>query len=330
MLETFLTTLTPMMMLFSCIAIGFLIKKAGILPSGSETVLAKLETYVFFPALSFITLADNCTPENISTHFINIVFASLATIIAIGISLSLSGFFVKEKNMERGVYKYALAFANSGYVGNPLVQGMYGDLMLSYYSIYCLPVSVGIYTWGLNTMIPKNTKSKNIILKILNPPIIGLLLGMIVGLSGMGKFIPDFAKTTLEQLKGCMGPCAMLLAGITVASYPFKELISDKKVYIASLLRLTLIPAAIIGCLFGIKELVNLIFGLEINNTVLHLCFFSTAAPLGLNTVVFPAAYGGDPRTGASMAMISHTLCVITIPVMFALLTSLIGAPTIG
>ena len=121
----------------------------------------------------------------------------------------------------------------------------------------------------------------------------------------------------------------MLLAGITVASYPFKDMISDKKVYIASLLRLTLIPAVIIGCLFGIKELINLVFGLEINNTVLHLCFFSTAAPLGLNTVVFPAAYGGNPKTGASMAMISHTLCVITIPLMYALLTLIFGSPII-
>ena len=232
--------------------------------------------------------------------------------------------------MERGVYKYALAFANSGYVGNPLVLGMYGDVMLSYYSIYCLPVSVGIYTWGLGTMIPKKTGSKNPLLKILNPPIVGLLLGMAAGLSGLNNYIPGFASSTLEQLKGCMGPCAMLLAGITVASYPFKDLISDKKVYVATLLRLTIIPAAIIGCLFGIKELANLLFGLEINNTVLHLCFFSTAAPLGLNTVVFPAAYGGNPKTGASMAMISHTLCVITIPVMYALLTLVFGAPVIS
>ncbi|MBO5315947.1 MAG: AEC family transporter [Clostridia bacterium] len=329
MIETFLTALNPMLSLFSFIAIGYLLKKSGILPDGSETVLAKLETYVFFPALSFITLAENCTPENLSTHFINIALAIAATLIAIGISLSLSGLFVKERGMERGVYKYALAFANSGYVGNPLVHGMYGDLMLSYYSIYCLPVSVGIYTWGLNTMIPANTKSKNVILKILNPPIVGLLAGMAAGLSGLNNYIPDFAVTTLEQLKGCMGPCAMLLAGITVASYPFKDMISDKKVYIASLLRLTLIPAVIIGCLFGIKELINLIFGLEINNTVLHLCFFSTAAPLGLNTVVFPAAYGGNPKTGASMAMISHTLCVITIPLMYALLTLIFGSPII-
>ena len=48
-------------------------------------------------------------------------------------------------------------------------------------------------------------------------------------------------------------------------------------------------------------------------------------ARLGLNTVVFPEAYGGNPETGASMALISHTLCVITIPIMYSVMTLIFG-----
>ncbi|MBQ8606169.1 MAG: hypothetical protein IJ408_05475 [Clostridia bacterium] len=33
------------------------------------------------------------------------------------------------------------------------------------------------------------------------------------------------------------------------------------------------------------------------------------------------------PETGASMAMISHTLCVVTIPLMYALMITLFGTP---
>lgn len=51
---------------------------------------------------------------------------------------------------------------------------------------------------------------------------------------------------------------------------------------------------------------------------MLKLC--ATAMPLGLNTVVFPAAYGGDTTPGASMALISHLMSIITIPIMFAVL----------
>ena len=60
---------------------------------------------------------------------------------------------------------------------------------------------------------------------------------------------------------------------------------------------------------------------------MLYLAFFAIAAPLGLNTVVFPEAYGGNPETGASMAMISHTLCILTIPLMYAVMILAFGTP---
>lgn len=48
------------------------------------------------------------------------------------------------------------------------------------------------------------------------------------------------------------------------------------------------------------------------------------ATPLGLNTVVFPAAYGADTSIGAGMALISHVLSVITFPLMYMLFTAVI------
>ena len=44
-----------------------------------------------------------------------------------------------------------------------------------------------------------------------------------------------------------------------------------------------------------------------------------------MNTIVFPEAYGGDASIGASMTLISHVLCVITIPIMYALLVEVLG-----
>ena len=122
-----------------------------------------------------------------------------------------------------------------------------------------------------------------------------------------------------------MGPVAMLLVGFTIASYPTKDMIADKAVYVSSVLRLTAIPAAIIAILFGLKTLANAAFGMTIDNTVLFLCFFAVATPFGMNTVVFPEAYGGNPKTGASMALISHTLGVISLPLLYALMTLLFG-----
>ena len=93
--------------------------------------------------------------------------------------------------------------------------------------------------------------------------------------------------------------------------YNFKEILTDKKVYFATIYRLFIAPALVILLLWLAKAPVYM----------MGLALFAYATPLGMNTVVFPAAFGGETKTGASMALISHTLCVITIPVMYALFT---------
>ena len=327
MLDTFFATLNPMLTLFICIAVGFIVRKAKLLPEDAGTVMAKLETWVFCPALSFTTMARYCTLDSLGTHATNVLISACGVAIAMGIAIPLACIFIKKKCPERGVYMYALAFANSGYIGDPVVLALFGERVLSYYKLYCLPISLMIYTWGISVLVPREKGKGGTLKKILNAPTVAMFIGMAVGLSGLGESIPTPVNNALDSLKSCMGPVAMLLAGFTIASYSFFGMLGKRKVYLATLLRLFIIPSVIIASLLGIKELANLIFDLNINNSVLYLTFFATAAPLGLNTVVFPKAYGTDPETGASMAMISHTLCVLSIPLMYALMILIFGEP---
>ena len=101
-------------------------------------------------------------------------------------------------------------------------------------------------------------------------------------------------------------------------------MIRNKKVYVASVLRLIVLPCAIVAAVFGAKELVNLIFGTDIDNLAVYLTFFFTAMPLGLNTVVFPEAYGGDGRKGAQLSFISHVMSIITIPIVFSIISNIV------
>ena len=105
---------------------------------------------------------------------------------------------------------------------------------------------------------------------------------------------------------------AMLLAGFVIGGYEFKSLLADKKVYIATLLRLIVIPGIIV---LSLKTLGT-------NKEIMTLALIAFATPLGLNTIVYPASYGGDTKTGASMAMISQTLSVVNLPPMYLLLIS--------
>jgi predicted permease len=328
MKTAFLSTLNPMLTLFICIALGFLSKKAKLLPDNAGTVMAKLETWIFCPALSFSAMATYCTPDKIGAHAINLLISCLGLAIALGIASPLSRVFARGSRAERGIYLYALTFANFGYMGDPVVRAIFGDEIFAYYKLFCLPLYMLIYLFGIGLLVPDGEGGAHgVIKKLLNPSTVAMLIGVAVGLSGIGGFIPAPVNSALDLLKDCMGPVAMLLTGFIIAKYDAKKMLKCKRTYLATALRLIVIPSVILCSLFGLKELLSLAIGAPISNGVIFLAFFATATPLGLNTVVFPEAYGGNPEIGAGMAMISHAVGILTIPILYSLLTLILGEP---
>ena len=108
MITTFLATLNPILILFLCIAIGFIARKAHLLPENAGTVMAKLETWIFVPALNFITMSRFFTVKTITTHATNLILSCIGVAIAMGMALFLARFFAKKNTPELGIDKYAL------------------------------------------------------------------------------------------------------------------------------------------------------------------------------------------------------------------------------
>lgn len=313
MSQVFMATLSPMLMMFACMVIGFILNKKKLCPDNTVTVLSKLETYVLAPALTVNTFSKYCTVASLSRQYQMILYCLLAFTIAVLLAFGLAPFFTG-KGYGRNIYRYALTFGNFGFMGNAIVPAIFGEEALYFYMLFTLPLSLAVYTWGIASLIPRANGKQNPLKNLLNPSVFAVAIGAVIGLTGIYPYVPDFVFSTLSGLGSCMGPIAMVLTGFLIANYSFKSLLSDKKVYIAAVLRLFILPALFI--------LILKLLGAD--ETSLVMCLFAFATPLGLNTVIFPAAYGGDTTTGASMAMISHTVCVITIPVMYLLLNTFI------
>ena len=103
-----------------------------------------------------------------------------------------------------------------------------------------------------------------------------------------------------------MAPVSMLLAGMTIAEFNIKDLVTDSKIYIVSILRLFVIPLLVLGALKFFTDDVN-----PVRSAVI-LC----AMPSGLNTIVFPKLIGEDCNTGAKLAFVSHILALARIPII--------------
>lgn len=311
MSDVFFSTLSPMLMMFACLLTGFILNKTRILPDSASAVLSRLEAYVFMPALGFSTFMKYCTISSLRENSAIFPYSIIAIVLVMLLAFPLSKLFEKNDLYKRNIYKYALVFANHGFMGNAIVPVILGGSEHLYkYLLFTLPLNFMTYLWGISILTPKKHQSKNFFKNLINAPMIGLVLGMLIGLTGTQKYMPEFIMTTVDSLQNCMGPVAMLLTGFVIGDYSFKSLLSQKKVYILTVLRLLFLPVFVLIVLVLCKA----------NEYIVTLAFFAYATPLGLNTVVFPAAYGGDTRTGAGMAMISHVLCVVTIPAMYGLI----------
>lgn len=313
-MEIFNLTLKQMLMMFTLITVGFVLRKKNIIPDGSDTAMAKLETYVFVPALSISNQLTQCTVQSFKESYSLILYGFFIALCAIGVAFVLSKPVAGKKSDDyiKNIYKYALTFGNYGFMGNFIVLGVWGEEFFYRYLMFTFGVSLLCYSWGVYTIIPKDKNAglaASLKKGLLTPPLIGLVLGMILGLLGAKDYIPGFVLTALDNAGKCQGPVAMLLVGVVIGGFDIKKLFNDKSVYVATFLRLILIPAVMMLILKAI--------GTSKEFMIITLIAFAT--PLGLNTVVYPAAYGGDTKPGASMAIISHTLSVITIPLMYLL-----------
>ena len=313
-MEVFSLTLSQMLMMFTLILLGFLLRKMHILPDNANVTMARLETYIFSPALVLSGMLTKCTVESFAQNWKLMLYGAVIIFAALVLAYILGRLFVRkadtpESAYQRNIYTYAMTFGNYGFMGNFIVKGVCGDDAFYQYLLFTFVIGIVCHSWGLYVLIPKEKGLAGLKKGLINPPMISLVVGIVAGLLGLNQYMPAFATSVLTNAGNCMGPVAMVLAGFVIGSYNLREILLNKKVYVASIMRLIIIPALIMVAL--------MVFNTP--RDIMSLALICFATPLGLNTIVYPAAYGGDTKTGASMTTISSTLAVITIPLMYLL-----------
>ncbi len=302
----FSATLNQMSFLFTFIIIGYILSKLKFIQSNAAAVLSKLENYVFIPALVLGTFINNFTTEKLATSWKLILGCLVLEIIVIGVSIAAVRLISKDKYI-RNIYLYGLCFSNFGFMGNAVVSTLFPDIFLEYI-VFTLVLWTLIYLWGAPSLLIGGTASHGILEKLksfLNPMFVCMIIGMVIGIFKIP--MPDFVDTAITATSGCMSPVAMLLTGMTIANIDIKKVIKVKSIYVVSFLRLIVYPLLFIGFIMLVP----------MSKTFVICAVASLAMPLGLNTIVIPAAYGKDTTTASGMALISHILAIITIPVIF-------------
>ena len=147
---------------------------------------------------------------------------------------------------------------------------------------------------------------------------VALLIGAIIGITGLGEILLSlndgkgiFVTQVIKVCGDCMSPIAMIMTGITFAFIDIKKVLGDLSIYLVTALRLLIYPLALGGLAYLVTTYI-----VPIDDTIFKCFIISLAMPLGLNTIVVPAAYGRDTSVPAGMALVSHALSIATIPLI--------------
>ena len=311
----FLSTLNQMGFLLFLMAAGFVLVKLKVMPDSATQVLSKLENNLFIPALVMGTFMTKFTPDSVSTSGVYLLCGLAVVAVTLPIAVLVAKCFSRDSYLRK-IYTYGLAFSNFGFMGNAVVQALFPDVFMNYL-IFVLPFWAGIYVWGVPFLLmPAQNKKRSLwdwVKPFVNPMFIGMIIGIVLGLTALP--IPKFAADAVDTLGSCMSPIAMLLTGMTIAKINLKKAFTNVPVYIASLVRLLVIPLLALVAVWAIK--------LEYALALCVVC--NLAMPLGLSPVVVPAGYGMDTSDAAGMALISHLLSCATIPLVFWLFSMALG-----
>lgn len=300
----FFSTLDQMMFLFLCMLIGFLLSKLKILSEDADVLISRMENYVFVPALIINSFMTNCTLENLAGNAATVLYGILLLGISVAIALVLTPAFSRDK-AEAGLYRYSLTVTNIGFMGNALVQGLMGEEVLFRFLMFTLPTNIFIYSVGV---IWLTAGKRQFSLKLLlNPMFVSVIIGMVLGLTRCP--LPSFVGKTISAYAACFSPLAMVLTGFVIAKFDILSLLKMGKIYVLTAVRIIAMPLLYL-LLSGL---------LKVPQDIRVLMLFYSAMPLGLNTIVFPAAYGGDETPGAGMAVISNLVGIISVPLILSL-----------
>ncbi len=303
-MQTFLATLNEMVFLFLCMLIGYIIRKKKIVPENASEVISKLETYVCIPALVFGMSLENSSLSVIVSNSTTVLYCVgvLAISCVIGFILAPR---LTDKPENVGIFRYSLVFTNFGFMGQSVVKGVFGDEAFFSYFFFKFPAALLLYL--VSPAWLSKQKGKFSWKFFLNPMYLAMLVGFLIGFSNLQ--MPSFFLKTVDGLTACYSPLAMLLTGIVIAKFNILEMLKDWRIYLLTAIRLVAIPLLF----YGICRFINTPRHIMVDAMVF------TAMPLGLYTIIIPAATGGDERPGASMAIISNIVGLITVPFVLSL-----------
>jgi len=299
---------------------GYLLVKAKVLDSQHSGVLSKLLMYVGMP---FLILSG--TVNNI--YFDKALIIKLILTSAVGIAFTFAMFFLskpitamEKSEKTRGMMRFCMAFSNNGFLGIPLAVAVFGADSPVMTVLVILNIITNILMYTLGVYLVSGDKSRISLKKaFLNPVLIAFIVGVVLNLMKVNTYIPEIS-TFSSHFSGLVTPLSMTILGMKMAEIRFVSLFKSPRMYYVCSMKLVAFPCIILALLLTAKHL-----GAGIVDDSIILGFFiAFAMPTAGLASTFADGFGGDTENAVSMTLGTTVLSILTIPIIYWVLSYLV------
>ena len=238
------------------VALGYFLKRIGLVTKELSGSLNKIVFRVFLPAMLFLNVYGIESLSDIRFGYIGFGLAIVLIVFFACIPLSA---FAAEKDGERGVILQCCFRSNYALIGIPLAAAFVGEgagASASLLAAFAIPLFNILAVTSLSVFLKRDGEENNLKGKILgvlssivkNPLIISVFLGFVVlGIRAiftsfdftfsLSEIVPLFKA--LEYLKSCATPVALIALG---AQFEFGDILGYKKqIFVSVLVRNVLV-----------------------------------------------------------------------------------------
>lgn len=300
--------LQQMLVLFLIMLLGYICFKKGYITQEASKTLSFIVVNIANPAMILSGSVNNSG----NIHGEELLLTVVIAIVMYAVLLILGGivpFLLRVPKKDVGIYRVMTIFSNIGFMGFPVLQAMYGSDSLLYAALFLFPYNILIYTYGISAMTKTEKVDKRETLKkVLNVGVLACIAAII--LYALPVDMPVFVKTTISSLSNLTAPLSMLVIGVSLAQIRLKDLFTDVRLLIFSVIKLLLIPFV------GICVTQQFVH----QPTILGVCLIMLATPVGSMTAMLAQQYDGDSELASRGVALTTILSVVTIPLVFAVL----------
>ena len=304
----FTALLNKMVVFLVLMVIGYLLARSGKLDRGAIKALSSLTLNVFLTgSILNSTLGANVelSWSELGTCFLVVwVMQLLGYLIAWLVTLPMP--VDKE---HKPLFELLMSMGNSMFVALPIVDALFPESRAVFYvSLSCLPFNVLLFTYGVWRLQSGRENARFRFRNIFSVPLLAALAALILFL--VKPPLPQAVKGLISTLAGATSPLSMLVIGASLGTVSLLDAFKNGKLYLASAVRLLLIPV-----------LTWLVLRLLTDDPVLLMTSTIVAAsPAAVIITVMANQYDRDAVYTAEGTLQSTALSMLTIPLLVWLL----------